>query len=151
MKFQPGDIALMELGKFIDNSSFTRLVRVRIETLSQDGQKALVKMLPPESNRKDVIRAEKSNTGRLKILRTSDLHRSKEEINNACEFRVGDVVMWCAWGELEMATVLKVQKKSARVLISDGMTFTAKFEHMMLASRPSNQNDPEDTEPKDNG
>lgn len=151
MKFKEGDIALMELGRFIDNSSFTRLVKVSVEAISQDGQKALVKMLPPDPRRKDVIQAERYNTGRMKIRKTSDLYRNKEDIIEACEFQVGDVVMWCAYGEPEMATVLKVQKKSARILNSDGMPFTGKFEHLMVISRPSNEVDPGVKDSEDNG
>lgn len=151
MKFQVGNIALMELGRFIDNSSFTRLVKVRVEALSQDGQKALVKMLPPEPGRKDVIQAERYNAGRMKIRNTADLYLNKDDIVETCEFRVGDVVMWCAFGQPQMATVLKVQKTSARVINSEGYTFTAKFDNLMVISRPNNEVDPGITETEDNG
>lgn len=151
MKFEPGDIALMELGRFIDNSSFTRLVNVAIEAVSQDGVKALVRLLPPDPQRKDVIQAERYNAGRMKIRKTADLYHSKDDIVDSCEFRVGDVVMWCAFGQPQMATVLKVQKTSARVINSEGYTFTAKFDNLMVVSRPNNEVDPGITEVEDNG
>lgn len=151
MKFSPGDIALMELGMFIENASVTRLVKVRVEALSQDGLKALVKLLPPDPQKKDTIYAERYNVGKTRILKTKDLYRDANDIKESCEFRAGDVVMWCAFSEPEVATVLKVQKKSARILSSDGVTFTAKFEHLMVISRPSNEVDPGDTESKCNG
>jgi sRNA-binding protein len=113
-----------------------------VETVSQDGQKALVKMLPPDPGRKDVIHAERLWTNRERVRKIADLHRSKEEIVEACEFQVGDVVIWCYIGDPKMATVTKVQKKSAKILNSEGVSCTAKFEHMMLVSRQSNEVDP---------
>lgn len=152
MKFEPGDIALMELGRFIDNSSFTRLVNVTIESVSHDdGVKALVRLLPPDPQRKDVLQAERYNVGRMKIIKTADLYRSKDDIVDSCEFRVGDVVMWCVSGQYAMATVLKVQKASARVINSEGNTFTAQFGNLMVVSRPNNEVDPGVTETEDNG
>jgi len=147
-----GDVMVMELGRFNDNSCMTRLVNVRVDEVSFDAKKALVKLLPPHPEKKDTIRAERMLAGRSKIVDTCHLFLDEQQHRDSCEFHIGDVVIW-TWGSSEhhVATVIKVKKTSLTLLTSEGTTCELGHRGLMVVSRPSNQNDPGITEPKNNG
>lgn len=142
-----GDIMVMELGKFNDNASMTRLVSVKVEEVSFDAKKALVKLLPPHPEKKDTIHAERVLAGKSKVVDTRYLFLNEQQYRNSCEFRIGDVVIWASWsGPHQVATVIKVKKTSLTLLTSGGGTFESGHGNSMVISRPSNQDDPGVTE-----
>lgn len=142
-----GDIMVMELGRFNDNANMTRLVRVKVEEVSFDAKKTLVVMLPPDPEKKDVIKAERYSAGKSKIVDARHLFRDEQHYRDSCEFRVGDVVAWCGWSiQHQIATVIRVKKTSLTLLASEGRTFESGHGNAMVISRPSNQDDPGVTE-----
>lgn len=132
-----GDVMVMELGKFNDNSSMTRLVKAQVEEVSFDGKKAIVKLLPPDPNKKDVIQAERLCAGKSRVIGVEYLFRDEKHYRDSCEFKVGDVVAVSMWNsDIEMATVTKVKRLSLQVTNSFGKTYVAYYGNTMVVSRP---------------
>ena len=143
-----GDVMVMELGVFADNSTFTRLVNVKVVELSFDAKHAAVVMLPPDPNKKNTIHAEHRFSNKFRIVESHHLFRDPQHYKDSCAFKVGDIV--CGYnyytGEKMISTVIRVMKTALEVVDSGGMTHTVSQGNMIVISRRSNDDDPGVTE-----
>ena len=151
-RFEPnvGDVCFIELGVLHDNTALTRLVKVVVEMVSYDGEMAIVRGLPHDPGKKDVIFAEKVAHTRMVAVKSNLLFRSEKHYKDSHEFQVGDIVAMAMQQDggmqLVMGTVTKVAKISLTFVTADGQTVQTRIGNCIVASRKSDEVDPEDTE-----